>query len=210
MMRRPENIAGILLAAGESKRYGEQNKLLLKLKNMSVIQQSLKAMLDSSLAPIYLVLGYQSHQIRAAIGELTSNPKLEIIINENWKDGQSTSKRAALEVLPENCEAALFHLGDMPLITTQLINRVIEGYCESDQITFPIQNRTKGHPIIWPKRYWAELSSIPAQESGMALVKKHWSSTTQIPLNSNEIQTQWDVDTQESYQKVLDLIGEKS
>ena len=199
-------IAGIVLAAGESKRYGEENKLLLPVQDQSVIQQTLTSALESSLKTVLLVVGYDSARLCESLGAAHSHSKLKILQNHSWQRGKASSIRCALSALPASTKGALFLLADMPLMTPHLINQVIEGFMKTGMITFPTVNGEKGHPIIWPQERWEELTSLEGDSSAMDLVKQYWETAEKIELSTDQLNTQWDVDTPEAYQKVIDLL----
>ena len=57
-------ISAILLAAGQSKRFGNKNKLFIKYNNKSLIQSALLNLLKSNVNSIIVVLGHDQAQIK--------------------------------------------------------------------------------------------------------------------------------------------------
>ena len=89
-MQSKKPTAGIILAAGESTRFGKP-KQLLKLKDKYLIEWVLDAAGASRLEKTVLVLGYQYQEIIAALGEKAQHPDLQVVINPDYQKGQSTS-----------------------------------------------------------------------------------------------------------------------
>ncbi|HET9587715.1 MAG TPA: selenium cofactor biosynthesis protein YqeC [Anaerolineales bacterium] len=88
-----ERIAGIVLAAGESKRFGEP-KQLLDWRGQPFVRAVAKRALDAGLSPVVAVTGANAGAVRAALAGLDIN----VVSNAEWKDGQSSSIKAG--VLP--------------------------------------------------------------------------------------------------------------
>jgi len=211
-------IPGVILAAGEAKRFQivsklaslqvrkrqkKANKLLLPFRGKPVIYHVLKEMLNSQLEPVLLVLGYESEKVIEAIRELKHHPKLQIIFNEQWASGRASSVKAAIEQLPEDAPGALFLPGDMPLMKHRLIDLVAKTFCESQKLCFPLFKGEKGHPVAFPKALLAELAELTGDTSGFELVKKHWDEAVKLPLEDES--TQFDLDTLEDYERLLKL-----
>ena len=86
-------ISAILLAAGQSKRMKDTNKLLFKYKNNTLINYILKSLVKSKVSKIIVVLGYQSKKVKAAV--LKSN-KITFVTNSKYSKGISTSIKCGL------------------------------------------------------------------------------------------------------------------
>ena len=71
-------ISAILLAAGQSKRMGGENKLVKKIHGMPLIQLSVKNILNSSIDELIIVLGYQKEIIEKLINK---NEKIKFVFN---------------------------------------------------------------------------------------------------------------------------------
>ncbi len=119
-----KNMAGIILAAGESRRMGEMNKLLEDIKGMPMIRKVAETMLASSLNNVSLVLGHDAEIVAGAV----KNLPVKLIFNPDFRQGQSQSIRHAVESLNEDITDVLIALGDMPLVSTKLIDQMIDNH----------------------------------------------------------------------------------
>jgi molybdenum cofactor cytidylyltransferase len=106
-------IAGIILAAGEAKRFGSPKQLAL-WNGKTFIQIAIQNAIESKLSPIKVVLGAHGDLIRPVITKET----VEILTNPNWKTGQSTSVQLGIQSLSKDVEAAIFLLVDQPQLTS--------------------------------------------------------------------------------------------
>jgi len=195
-------IPGVVLAAGRSARYGADNKLLLDLGGSAVIKHSLDAMLNSKAEPVYFVTGHQRELIISAIDELKDHPKLNIIDNPEWESGRASSLRLAVQSISDEAHGVVITLGDMPLMTSELIDRLIDSFLETHKLTFAVLKGKKGHPIIWPREHWNELTEISGDKTAFNLVQMLWDETERVVLSADEDCTQLDMDTPDDFERI--------
>ena len=211
-------VPGVILAAGEAKRFQtvsklaslqvrkcqkRANKLLLPFRGKPVIYHTLNEMLNSQLEPVLLVLGYECERVIEAIGELKHHPKLQIVFNGQWASGRASSVRAAIEQFPEDAPGAVFLPGDMPLMKSSLLDLVANTFRETQKLCFPLYKSEKGHPVAFPKALLSELAGLSGDVSGFELIKTHWDEAMKLPLDDES--TQFDLDTFDDYEHLLEL-----
>ena len=114
---RTDSVAGVVLAAGASTRFG-RNKLLLTLDGESLARRAASAALAAGLEPVVVVLGHDAERVRE---ELTGLP-VRAVVNADHSRGMSTSLAAGIAALPAETAAAVVHLADMPLVTAAMIS----------------------------------------------------------------------------------------
>jgi molybdenum cofactor cytidylyltransferase len=152
-----ENIAGIILAAGEGKRIG-QNKGLLKIGGISFLEKVILPLKDAGCDPVIVVGGSQSDKVKAE----SLKHGAEFALNENWQSGQFSSLKAGLRQLKHDVEGAIIALADHPLVMSNTYNILMEEFLEhSDKIILPICNGRRGHPIVLPDDIIGEIKSAP-------------------------------------------------
>jgi molybdenum cofactor cytidylyltransferase len=124
-----ESVAGILLAAGESTRYG-QPKQLLDWKGQPFVRAVAKTALRAGLAPVLVVTGAHAEQVESTLNDLD----VIVIRNEHWRTGQASSIRAGIESLVKRSSpgtgGAIFLLADQPQITTSILRALLEKHAE--------------------------------------------------------------------------------
>ena len=89
-------ISAILLAAGQSKRFGNHNKLITKYKNKNLIHSSLTNIVNSNIDNVIVVLGHDQTLIKK---KLKKNRKIKLVINKNFRSGMASSIKAGLKKL---------------------------------------------------------------------------------------------------------------
>ncbi len=144
-------VTALVLAAGSSRRMG-RNKLLLPLDRRPIIQHTLDALQGSGVTGITLVSGHQSLLLREALNSHPLSGRLRIINNPGHAHGLASSLRHGLAHLPPGHGGLLLMLGDMPLLTPALIDKLLARFHELDgeKIVIPCYRGKRGHPRIWP------------------------------------------------------------
>lgn len=114
-----ERVAAVILAAGESRRYGGL-KLLATLEGKPLLQHVLDAANRSTLDDVVLVVGHSADEVLAAV----RLDRARAVRNESYAEGQSTSLRAGLRAVGE-ADAAVVLLGDQPRVTPTLLDALV-------------------------------------------------------------------------------------
>ena len=160
-------ISAILLAAGQSKRMEGENKLTKKINNYSLINHSVKNILNSSIDEVVIVLGHQSVIIEKLIEK---NEKIKFVLNKNFKDGISSSIKIGLNALSKETDAFFICLGDMPLISENIYNKLIK-FKNDKEIIVPTYKGCQGNPILFSKSMIKEIMTIKGDNGAKKILK---------------------------------------
>ncbi len=144
-----------ILAAGMSKRMGSENKLLKKINNNIILNQTLINHTESKINNINLILGYQKDTILKYIDQ----KKISIIVNNNFKSGMLSSILKINENISNKTKGILISLADMPFVTSEDINKLIKIFNENNQkiICIPENKGKLGNPLLLPKEIYKDL-----------------------------------------------------
>ena len=119
MSRPAKSVAGVILAAGEATRFGAQ-KLLAPLGGRALVQHVIGAANASSLSDVVLVVGADAERIaRIAMG------RTRVVRNSDYASGQASSLQVGLRALADEVDAAVVFLGDVPGVTSALVDTLI-------------------------------------------------------------------------------------
>ena len=140
-------ISSILLAAGQSKRMYGENKLVKKIQGIPLIKHSVKNILASSIDELIVVLGHQKEIIEKLIDK---NEKIKFAFNKDFESGMASSIKAGLNNLSEKTEAFFICLGDMPMISHDIYNQLIESK-DNNEIIVPTSKGQQGNPVLFSK-----------------------------------------------------------
>lgn len=193
-------ISGIILAAGLAERMG-QPKLLLDLKGKPVLQWTLEAALVSRLDEIICVVR-ELKEISEVIP--LKSEKLRWIANERAEEGLSTSIIAGLKALGRESEAALFLVGDQPMVKPELINGLIDLFRNSRvSIVSPVFAGEARNPVLFRRDLFPELLKLTGDRGGRGLIETHKNEAAFLEWQ-DEVPF-LDVDVWEDYEKLKKL-----
>jgi molybdenum cofactor cytidylyltransferase len=189
-------IAGVILAAGGSRRLGRP-KQLLSWEERPFIRQVCLNVLAGGLAPLIVVTGAESGQIKAAIEDLP----VQIVHNPDWEAGQSTSLRAGLAAVPEDAGGAMFLLSDQPQAGPDLINGLCERFYEQRApITAPQVAGRRGNPVLFSRETFQALRAVEGDRGGRAVFNQF--EVEWLPWVDERILL--DVDDEGDYERMMD------
>lgn len=193
-----EPVAGIILAAGESKRFG-QPKQLLDWRERPFILSVIQTALEAGLSPIIVVTGAHAEQIEDVI----KSQEITIVRNREWPRGQSTSIRVGIQALPAETGSAIFLLADQPQITTPILHSLIETHArEPFPIVAPlIQSERRANPVLFDRITFNDLLAIEGDVGGRAIFSKH--RVEYLPWHDESLLL--DVDEPEDYARLKEL-----
>lgn len=161
--------AAIILAAGGSTRFGSP-KQLARWGDKTFIEQVVDTALASKARPVVVVLGAEVEQCRA----LLNHSPVEMVINPSWAQGQSTSMQAGLAALPANTGSTLFLLVDLPGITPDLLNQLIQRHRETlAPLAWPEFEGRRGNPVLFDRTLFSELEQISGDTGGRSVLLKY-------------------------------------
>tara|TARA_Y100001970_G_scaffold69563_1_gene88703 strand:+ start:1100 stop:2725 length:1626 start_codon:yes stop_codon:yes gene_type:complete len=191
-------IVGLVLAAGSSKRMGDTNKLIAEVKGKPMLNHILDALRSTNLQDVLVVTGYQNRKVE----EVIENKKAKIIYNPDHKKGLSSSLKKGLDALPKNTDGILVCLGDMPLITAQIIEKLILSFdpVEGRSICIPVVGRKRGNPVLWSSKFFPEIKKISGDIGAKTLLDTYSDEVYEVPINQDEILI--DIDTPESLDSI--------
>ena len=187
-------IGAIVLAAGQSRRAGTINKLLVEIKNIPMITQVLQAIQAVEIDPVIVVLGHQPDRIRTAIADYD----VTLVENSKYVEGMSTSLTCGLSALPDEVDGVVVCLGDMPDVTSAHIERLIEGFAPNEgfDICVPTFNGKRGNPVLWARRYFDEMAHTEGDMGARHLISKYADAVFEVVMPDGGVLL--DLDTPEA------------
>ncbi|MBT3176812.1 MAG: molybdenum cofactor cytidylyltransferase [Desulfobacula sp.] len=192
-----KKIAGVILAAGSASRMGK-TKQLLPFGKTTLLGQVILNARESALDEIIVVLGHNAHKITQTL----DLRHIKIIRNKEYSKGQSTSLIKGLENVSAQCDAAMFLLGDQPLVNAAIINHLIIDFERARKsIIIPYFNDKRGNPVIIARPLFHRLESLSADTGARVIFDEFKKSILKVQIPDKAILV--DVDTMDDYEKLF-------
>ena len=189
-----ERIAGVVLAAGESSRFGEP-KQLLDWYGKPLVSHAAQLAKEGGLKPVVVVTG-ADHD---AVSETLRESQVVIANNPGWASGQSSSVRVGVEALPEHVGGAVFLLVDQPLIPPELIRKLLQQHhTKPAAITLPVVDGKPGNPVLFDRQVFDDLTQLEGDVGGRVLFERY----PVQEIKWEDKQSQQDIDRPEDYQRI--------
>jgi molybdenum cofactor cytidylyltransferase len=165
--------AGLILAAGESRRMGHP-KALLTIHGHTFVQNLIE-IFNKICDPVVVVLGHNPEPIRRTIGDSAM-----IVINHNYSLGQFSSMQAGLKELPGNIDGLLFTLVDHP---DPLPSTVLSLISQESPISIPVYYGRKGHPVYFRRDVLTEFLGLSPDSQASVVSRRHAMETRLVKVD---------------------------
>ena len=178
-------ISAILLAAGQSKRVPEANKLLIKYKNKLLINHILGELIKSKVNKIFVVLGYEYAKVKK---NCLKDKKVNFLVNKNFNKGISGSIKLGVKKLNSNYKGFLIVQSDMPFIKSTHINKIYNSIKKNNKLVHVLNYKTQiGNPIGFNISLSKKFNKIKGDVGARYLVKRLKKDTNFIKVNNPKL-----------------------
>ncbi len=191
--RREPVVAGVLLAAGRSRRMGVGNKLLATLDGRPLVRIAAENALGSRLAGLVAVTGHMKDEVEAALFGLD----IDLAHNPDFAEGMAGSIRTGIHAVGDKADAALVLLSDMPGISADVIDRLIAAFdpASGKTIVVPTVSGKRGNPVLWDRRFFDELSRLEGDIGARHLIAHYDDQVAEVEIGAA---ARLDLDTPEA------------
>ena len=186
-------ISAILLAAGQSKRMGGENKLTKEIQGSPLIKHSVKNILASSIDELIVILGHQKEIIEKLIDK---NEKVKFIFNKDFESGMASSIKTGLDNLSEETEAFFICLGDMPMVNHDIYNQLIKSK-DNKEIIVPNYKGQQGNPVLFNKSMKEKVMDITGDTGAKKILKLNKDKILNLEIDDQSITKGFD--TQDNF-----------
>jgi molybdenum cofactor cytidylyltransferase len=172
-------LAAVILSGGASSRMGSP-KALLPYQGRPFLEHLLEVTLRPEIGVRRVVLGAHAE----AVAKTVNLKPDEIVVNQQWEKGQLSSIQAGVRSLPPGTDGILLCLIDHPLISSALVQDLIEQFYKAKSpIVLPLYEGRRGHPVIFSASLYDELLRAPLETGARAVVWAHKGEIEEVRTN---------------------------
>jgi CTP:molybdopterin cytidylyltransferase MocA len=187
------NVAGLILAAGESRRMGSP-KALLDFRGETFLDRLIRTF-SAHCAPVIAVLGAEADRIRAGL----RRPDLaSFVLNPDYHLGQITSMQCGLRAVPADAGGVLFTLVDHPNVRETTLALLLT---ENAEAAIPLYEGRRGHPVFFSRALVPEFLALDSGASAKTVLQRHAAGIRYVDVDDPGILD--DVDDRDAYRRLL-------
>lgn len=164
----PPGYHALVLAAGAGSRFGG-GKLLAAWRGRPLIVAAVATALVASVETVTVVLGSNASAVRDALSA-TRDPRLRLVVCEDWAQGLSASLRSGVSSLPAGARGAVVFLGDMPAIPRDLADALIAALADGAVVAETVHDGRPAHPIAFAAPMFAAVSTLSGDRGARAIL----------------------------------------
>jgi len=191
---RDARVCGLVLGAGGSKRLGRP-KQLLPYRDGTLLGHVVGVARDCSFDQLVVAIGGAADDVRAHV-DLSG---AEVVVNDAYGEGCSSSIAAALAAVDERCDALVLMLGDQPGVTEATVAALLAGRGDAELAVCRYDDG-RGHPIAFARSLFGELASLHGDKGVWRLLDRGGDAVAEVRVPGP---IPLDVDTPEDYEAVL-------
>jgi len=192
------------MAAGQSTRMDNTNKLLLIIDGNPMVKRVCESVLATGFDPVVVVTGFEQDKVEVTLNDL----ELQFVHNSNWSDGMATSIYSGMTALPDSTDGNLIVLGDMPFVSVETLKNLKECFIsyQGQHIIYPQHGDQQANPVLFPHKYFDDILSSTGDRGCKRVLNKYSHDVVAVSINSNEVIL--DCDTDEDYLYMKSIIEE--
>ena len=174
--RTDARVTGLLLAAGGSSRLG-QPKQLLPFGDATLLDHTLGTARACDFDQLICVIGGAA----AAIRDTVDLSGAQVVENDHFGSGCSSSIALALAAVDERSEVLVLLLGDQPGVVPATVAALLEGRGDAPLAVCRYDDG-RGHPFAFARSTFGELAELHGDKGVWKLLDRHASEVAEVPV----------------------------
>ena len=197
---RAASVSAVVLAAGRSTRMGAVNKLLATIDGRAMVRTVVGELEGASVRPIVVVTGHEADRVEEAL----AGADVRLVHNSEYREGLSASIRAGLAAVPESTQAAVICLGDMPLVRSKHLERLVAAFDPSQgrEICVPVFEGKRGNPVLFARRFFDEMTAVRGDVGARHLIGEYEEFVCEVAMDDRAVLV--DVDSPQALRDIED------
>lgn len=159
-------VAGVVLAAGTSSRFGDRNKLLAPVDGDPLVRRATRTLVASVVDPVVVVLGHDAERVRRALDGLP----VETRVNPDFAAGRASTLETgvrAVDAAERDVDAAVVGLGDMPWVSPNTVDALVAAHAAGVGAALAAaRDGARGNPVLFHRRFFDALAGVSGDVGG--------------------------------------------
>ena len=185
-------IAIVVLAAGQSNRFGKENKLVAEIDGVPLVRRVVSEALASTADDVVVVTGWEAPSVCRSLDGLNCR----VVFNEDFANGMGDSIAEGIAALADDVMGAMVLPGDLAYVGHDVLDKIIKTFAEhgGNAVTIPVTaDGGQRNPVVWPKSMFPKLMNLRGDRGGKALL--YTGATPPVVLQIDDGNVFLDIDT---------------
>lgn len=183
------SITSILLAAGLSRRFGKDNKLLADIDGVPMVRRTAQNLCNSKADRVIVVLGHEAQRVGAALNGLA----LETVLNDDYHNGQASSVRAGLRATRDDATGIMICLSDQPLLKAADYDALMDVFLEHpSKIVVPLHEGKRANPVVLPGALQQEILKGDIKFACRSFIERNLNLVHLVEMNNPAYRADFD------------------
>ena len=150
-----------------------------------MVRAVVDALSGSSVGAVVVVTGHESDRVQEAL----AGSDVQLVHNPEFGQGLSGSLRIGLAALPESAEGAVICLGDMPLVTSRHVDRLVAAFdpAEGREICVPVFEGKRGNPVLFARRFFDEMMAVRGDVGARHLIGEYEEYVCEVAMDDRAV-----------------------
>jgi molybdenum cofactor cytidylyltransferase len=203
-MRRETDLPAIILAGGASRRMGRAKALLPLPGSGETFLDRVIAVLGLHCSPVIVVLGHEAERIRAG---LSPQSEAVFVVNGKYAEGQLSSLKCGLGLVPAGAPGFMFMPVDLPLVQPETVARLAAAFegRRRPVLAIPRFEGRRGHPVCCARELIPEFLGLPPGAQARDVIHRHAAEACYVDVDDPGILR--DIDDLEAYRSLFESAG---
>ena len=170
-------ISGVVLAAGEGRRFGG-TKQLAQIDGRPLVLHAVDALRSAGVGELLVVTGHDADRVEAVLPS-----DVRTVRNPRYRAGQATSLTVALHEVADDSEGAVVLLADQPGVTADDVRSLVGGFLRTRSEIVRLRYTDGPGPALLSREIYAEAGHLHGDVGARVLIASHPEWVHEVPID---------------------------
>ena len=167
-------IGGIILAAGSSRRFGQDKRKSTMPSGQGMLEESIHKA-ASVIDAVLVVLRFGDREFVKQLETKIDNANVTYLCAPDSAKGMAHSLANAIHQV-KHWRAAIVFLGDMPFVQAETVESILAEFefrRSTNPIVLPVKDGENGHPVMFSNVYFEEIEQLTGDKGARSVIENH-------------------------------------